>query len=77
MRHQHQLTQLDYNAVFMYFRNTTKAFIVVKFIEEEDYQYMCKLARNAGGMEKKRHKELVEYHDRRQAEKNSCKVAQE
>ena len=38
---------------------------------------MCKLARNAGGIEKKRHKELVEYCDRRQAEKNSLKVAQE
>ena len=77
MCHQPQLTQLDYNAIFMYFQNNTKAFIAAKFTEEEDYQYMHKLARNAGGMEKKRRKELVEYCDRRQAEKNSRKVARE
>ena len=73
MCHQPQLTQLDYNAIFMYFQNNTKAFIAAKFTEEEDYQYMRKLARNAGGMEKKRHKELVEYRDRCQAEKTAIK----
>jgi len=72
MCHQPQLTQLDYNAISMYFRNNTKAFMVAKFTEEEDYQYLHKLAWNANGMEKKRHRELVEYCDRHQAEKNSC-----
>ena len=57
----------------MYFQNNTKAFIVAKFTEGEDYQYMHKLARNAGGMEKKRCKELVEYCDRCQAEKTAVK----
>jgi len=56
---QPQLTQLDYNAISMYFQNNTKAFMVAKFTEEEDYQYLHKLAWNANGMEKKRCRELV------------------
>ena len=43
--------------------------MATKFTEEEDYQYIHKLGREANGEEKKRRKELVEFRDQRQAEK--------
>jgi hypothetical protein len=67
MHYQPQLTLLSY-ALIMFFRNNTEAFMAEKFTEE-DYQYIHKLGREANGEEKKRHKELVDSRDKRQAEK--------
>ena len=77
MRRQPQLTLLDYNALAMYFRNNTVAFMAAKFTEEEDYKYIHKLARETGGMERKRRREIVEYRDKRQAEKTTRKAVRE
>ena len=52
MHHQPQLTLLSYNALIMYFHNNTEAFMATKFTEEEDYQYIHKLGREANGEEK-------------------------
>ena len=69
MRYQPQLTLLSHNALAMFFRNKTQAFMAAKFTEEEDYRYIHKLAQDANGEEKSRHKELVEFRDKHQAEK--------
>jgi hypothetical protein len=69
MQYQPQLTLLSHNALAMFFRNNTQAFMAAKFTEEEDYRYLHKLAQDANGEEKKRRKELVEFHDKREAEK--------
>ena len=44
MHYQPQLTLLSYNALSMFFHNNTQAFMAAKFTEEEDYQYIRKLA---------------------------------
>ena len=77
MRYQPQLTLLSHNALAMFFRNNTQAFMAAKFTEEEDYRYLHKLARDANGEEKKRRKELVEFRDKRQAEKIARKKVRE
>ncbi len=69
MRRQPQLTLLSHNALSMFFRNNTRAFMAAKFTEEEDYQYIHRLAREANGEERKRQKELTEFRDKRQADK--------
>jgi len=51
--------------------------MAAKFTEEEDYRYIHKLAQEANGEEKKRRKELVDFHDKRQAEKTACKKVRE
>ena len=75
MRRQPQLTLLNHNALAMYFRNNTQAFMAAKFKEEEDFHYLHRLAREANGEERKRRKELIEFHDKRQAEKTARKEA--
>ena len=77
MHYQPQLTLLSYNALSMFFRNNTQAFMAAKFTEEEDYHYIRKLAREANGEEKKRRKELVDFRDKRQAEKIARKGVRE
>ena len=72
MHYQLQLTLLSYNALTVFFCNNTQAFMAEKFTEE-DYCYICKLAQEANGKEKKRCKELGDFHDKRQAEKIACK----
>ncbi|KAF8805861.1 hypothetical protein BYT27DRAFT_7103543, partial [Phlegmacium glaucopus] len=64
MRYQPQLTLLSHNALAMFFRNNTQAFMAAKFTEEEDYCYLHKLAREANGEERKRRKELVDFPDK-------------
>lgn len=73
MRKQPQLTLLNHNALAMFFHNNTQAFMAAKFTEVEDHQYLHKLARETQGDEKKRKKEIVEYRDKRQAEKTAQK----
>ena len=64
MHYQPQLTLLSFNSLTMFFRNNTQAFMAAKFTEEEDYHYIHKLAQEANGEEKKRRKELVDFHDK-------------
>ena len=71
MQYQPQLTLLSHNALSMFFRNNTQAFMAAKFTEEEDYRYLHKLARETNGEEKKRRKDLVDFRDKRQAEKTA------
>jgi hypothetical protein len=73
MHYQPQLTLLSYNALSMFFCNNMQAFMAAKFTEEEDYRYIHKLARESNGEEKKRWKELVDFQDKRQAEKTAHK----
>ena len=77
MQYQPQLTLLSHNALAMFFHNNTQTFMAENFTEEEDYCYIHKLAREANGEEKKRRKELVDFCDKRQAEKTVCKKVQE
>ncbi|KAF8813366.1 hypothetical protein BYT27DRAFT_7250897, partial [Phlegmacium glaucopus] len=72
MRYQPQLTLLNHNALAMFFRNNTQAFMAAKFTEAVDYQHLHKLGREKGD-EKQRRKEIVEHRDRRQAEKTARK----
>ena len=51
--------------------------MAAKFTEEEDFHYLHRLAREANGEERKQHKELIEFCDKRQAEKTARKEAQE
>lgn len=73
IRHQPQLTLLDYNALAMFFRNNTQAFMAVKFTEAVDYQHLRHLARKAAGDEKKRRIELVQFREQRKVEKQARK----
>ena len=77
MRYQPQLTLLSHNALAMFFRNNTQAFMAAKFTEEEDYRYLHKLAREANDEEKKRRKEIIDFRDKRQAEKTARKEVRE
>jgi hypothetical protein len=77
MRHQPQLTLLDYNAVAMFFRNNTQEFMAVKFTEAVDYQNLQVLARKMAGDEKKRRMELVQFREQRKAEKLERKKKRE
>ena len=61
----------------MFFHNNTQAFMAAKFTEEEDYRYIHKLAQEANGEEKKRRKELVDFCEKRQAEKTARKEIRE
>ena len=47
--------------------------MAAKFTEAANYQYLCKLARDANGDEQKRRKELVEFRNKQQKEKTACK----
>ena len=77
MRHQPQLTLLSHNALAMFFRNNTQTFMAAKFTEEEDYRYLHKFAQDSNGEEEKRHKKLVEFRDKQQAEKIARKEVRE
>ena len=47
MSRQPQLTLLNHNALAMFYKNNTQAFMAAKFsviTEPEDYQYLCMLA---------------------------------
>jgi hypothetical protein len=72
MHYQPHLTLLSCNALIMFFRNNTEAFMATKFTEE-DYQYIHKLGREANGEEKKRRNELTDFRDKRQAKKTARK----
>jgi len=50
--------------------------MAAKFTEEEDFHYLHRLGREANGEERKRRKELIEFRDKRQAEKTARKEAQ-
>lgn len=76
MRYQPQLTLLNHNALSMYFRNNTQAFMAAKFTEDEDYKYLHALARKNDD-ERKRRRELVEFRDKREAEKIARKNRRE
>jgi len=69
IRRQPQLTLLGHNAIAMYFRNDTEAFMKEKFTEKEDHQFLHKLARESTGEEKKRKKEIVDFREERQMTK--------
>ena len=73
MRNQPQLTLLNHNALAMFFRNNTQAFMAAKFTEPADYQFLRQLARDASGDERQRCKELVEFRDKQQQEKTARK----
>ena len=77
MRRQPQLTLLNHNALAMFYRNNTQAFMAAKFTEPEDYQYLRKLARECQGEEKERRKEIIEFRDKHQAEKIARKEKRE
>lgn len=68
MRRQPQLTLLGHNALAMFFRNNTQAFMAAKFTDE-DFAYVRKLARESVGEEKKRRQDLIDFRDKKQAEK--------
>ena len=71
MHNQPQLTLLSHNVLAIFFQNNTQAFMAAKFTEAADYQYLYKLARDANGDEKKRCKELVEFHNKQQKKKTA------
>jgi len=77
MQYQPQLTLLSHNALAMFFRNNTQAFMAAKFTKEQDYRYIHKLAQEANNEEKKCCQELVEFHDQRQARKTALKNTRE
>jgi len=52
MSRQPQLTLLNHNALAMFYKNNTQAFMAAKFTEPEDYQYLCMLACESQGEEK-------------------------
>lgn len=62
MRHQPQLTSLQYNAQAMYVRNDTQAFMKKKF-QSEDYKYIHQLAHidEGKGLELEKKKAIVEH----------------
>ncbi|KAF8810467.1 hypothetical protein BYT27DRAFT_7221984 [Phlegmacium glaucopus] len=59
MRKQPQLTLLQHNALAMFFRNDTEAFMAKMFTEKEDYAFLHKMARESQGEEKQRKKEVT------------------
>ena len=69
MSRQPQLTLLNHNALAMFYKNNTQAFMAAKFTEPEDYQYLRMLAHESQGEEKQRRKDIVEFRDIRQAKK--------
>ena len=73
MSRQPQLTLLNHNALVMFYKNNTQAFMAAKFTEPEDYKYLHMLARESQGEEKQRRKEIVEFRDIRQAKKTAQK----
>ena len=73
MTRQPQLTLLNHNALAMFYKNNTQAFMAAKFTEPEDYKYLHMLARESRGEEKQWQKEIVEFHDTRQANKTAQK----
>ena len=73
MSRQPQLTLLNHNALAMFYKNNTQAFMAAKFTEPEDYKYLHMLARESQGEEKQRRKEIVEFRDIRQAKKTAQK----
>ena len=77
MSQQPQLTLLNHNALAMFYKNNTQAFMAAKFTEPEDYQYLRMLARESHGEEKQRRKEIVEFRDIRQAKKTAQKEKRE
>jgi len=77
MRRLPSLTLLDHNALAMFFRNNTRAFMETKFTEPADHQHLRMLAREAKGEEKQRRKELVDYREKHQAEKTARKAKRE
>ena len=77
MSRQPQLTLLNHNALAMFYKNNTQAFMTAKFTEPEDYQYLHMLARESQGEEKQRRKEIVEFCDIRQATKTAQKEKHE
>ena len=69
MRLQPQLSLLSHNAMTMFFRNNTQAFMEAKFTEKEDFEFLHKMGRVSAGEEKKRKKELIQHRDAIQAKK--------
>ena len=63
MRRQPQLTLLGHNALAMFFRNDTEAFMTKMFTEKEDYTFLHKIAQESQGEEKQRKKELVDHRE--------------
>ena len=51
--------------------------MAAKFTEEEDFHYLHRLAREANREERKQRKELIEFCDKRQAEKTARKETRE
>ena len=58
MCQQPQLTLLHYNALAMFDKNKTEAFMN-KFFTDPDHKYIHKMARDSSGEEAKRRKELI------------------
>lgn len=73
MRRQPHLSLLSHNAMTMFFRNNTEAFMAAKFTEKEDFQYLHMLGRESQKAEKMRRKEIVEFRDQRQAARRAAK----
>lgn len=67
MRRQPQLSLVNYNAMAMFFKNNTEAFMAAKFTEKEDFQYIHKLGRESKKQEKLQRKEIIKARDDRQA----------
>ncbi|KAF8801159.1 hypothetical protein BYT27DRAFT_7216270 [Phlegmacium glaucopus] len=63
MRKQPQLTLLQHNALAMFFRNDTEAFMAKMFTEKEDYAFLHKMAQESQGEEKQRKNELVDHRE--------------
>jgi hypothetical protein len=73
MRRQPHLSLLSHNAMAMFFRNNTEAFMAAKFTEKEDFQYLHMLGRESQKAEKMRRKEIIEFRDQRQAARRAAK----
>jgi hypothetical protein len=71
MSQQPLLTLLKHNALAMFYKNNTQAFMAAKFTEPEDYQYLHMLAHKSQGEEKQQQKEIVEFCDIREAKKTA------
>ncbi|KAF8804887.1 hypothetical protein BYT27DRAFT_7225149 [Phlegmacium glaucopus] len=65
LRRQPQLTQQGYNALSMFFRNDTEAFMKAKFTEKEDHSFLCSEAREIKEDEKKKKLEYVDHNEAR------------
>jgi hypothetical protein len=74
LRRQPQLTQQGYNALSMFFRNDTEAFMKAKFTEKEDHSFLRSEAREIKGDEKKKKLEYVDHNEARAKQQAATRI---